>query len=258
MPESESSMKVRGADFSASELSRILKEAPAFSDLLSEAERQLFEAYAAELIETNKKLNLTAITKADALAYLHFLDSLMLIPLIEKLPIAVKENLSLTDVGSGAGFPGIPVKIMRPQWNVFLMDALNKRVRFLNDVIAKLGLTEISAVHVRAEEAGHLAQYREQSDIVTARAVAALEILAEFCLPLTKVGGYFIAMKATLAEAELAAADPVIKKLGGKIVSIERFTLPFEEQQRSLIVLEKRQTCPPGYPRNYAKIKQKA
>ncbi len=247
--------KVRGGDFSPSELQHILTHAAAFQGLVTESERKLLERFASELIETNKTLNLTTITKAEDMAYLHFFDSLTLLPLLEELNYRTASQITLTDVGSGAGFPGIPLKIMRPQWKIVLLDALAKRVRFLNRMSSTLELTGLEAIHIRAEDAGHAAGMREQSDIVTARAVASLNVLAEYCLPLVKVGGYFIAMKADLDE-ELQEAQDIIGKLGGEVVRVERFVLPKVESKRSLLLIKKQRTSPAKYPRPSAQIKQ--
>lgn len=247
--------KLRGADFSALALKEILTSDAAFQGLFNGREQQLFEQYAAEVIETNKYLNLTALTKAEDIAYLHFLDSLTLLPLLDSLAFDKTKAIRFTDVGSGAGFPGIPVKIMRPDWQVYLLDALGKRVRFLNQVCASLGLSGIEAIHVRAEEAAHERSQREMSEVVTARAVASLTVLAEFCLPLVKVGGYFIAMKAQ-ADEEVRLASSMIEKLGGEVVEVKKFILPKVDGQRSLIVIKKRAHSPAYYPRPYAQIKQ--
>lgn len=247
--------KLRGADFSAPALSKILTNDEAFQGLFSSLEQRLFEQYAAEIIETNKYLNLTALTKADDMAYLHFLDSLSLLPLLDSLGLDKTKAIRFTDVGSGAGFPGIPVKIMRPNWQLYLLDALGKRVRFLNAVCANLGLSGIDAIHVRAEDAAHQSTQREMSDVVTARAVASLTMLAEYCLPLVKVGGYFIAMKAQ-ANEEVRDAAAIINKLGGETQEIRSFLLPKVNSQRSLIVIKKLSPSPAYYPRPYAQIKQ--
>ncbi len=208
-----------------------------------------FESYYTTLIEVNEVMNLTAITDKEEIYRKHFLDSL---EITRALP---KSKYSLCDVGSGAGFPSIPLAIVDPKVEVTIIDALHKRIRFLNDLIKKLDLTNVKAFHARAEE--YAKEYRESFDVVTARAVARLSILAELCLPLTKVGGLFVAMKGASGDLELQEAEFAIQILGGKIIKKYAFTLPDEEEQRQIIVIEKIMPTPRKYPRAFGKIKEK-
>ena len=178
---------------------------------LSDNQLAAFQQYAELLVEWNQKMNLTAITEPEEIAVKHFVDSLMLLKYID-----IPENAALIDVGTGAGFPGIPIKIFSPSVQVALLDALNKRVGFLNTVSEALGQNN-QCLHLRAEEGGRKPELREQFDVATARAVASMATLAEYCLPYVKVGGVFAALKGFEIEAELEEAKPAIKLLGGKL-----------------------------------------
>ena len=203
-----------------------------------------FDLYASLLTEWNEKFNLTAITDKEGIYLKHFYDSLL-------LKRDFKENETICDVGSGAGFPGIPLKIAYPQLTVFLMEPTGKRCTFLNEVIKQLKLERIEVLNCRAED------YKEQLfDYTTARAVSRLNILDELCLPLTKVNGHFIALKGLQGEEELKEAANGIKRLGGKVISSENITLP-DGSERVLIDIEKVKETPAGYPRRYALIKKK-
>lgn len=210
---------------------------------ISLTEKQIsdFFKYKDLMIETNKFLNLTAITEEKEIILKHFIDSLT----INKY---ISEGASIIDVGTGAGFPGIPIKIVREDVKVTLLDSLNKRVNFLNQVIKELELVAINAVHGRAEDFGKNNEYREKFDFVTARAVANLATLSELCLPFIKVGGKFICMKGNTID-ELEEADKAIKILGGKIISKETFTLPESDIERNIIIIEKIAHTPKQYPR---------
>jgi len=197
------------------------------------------------LIEWNQKMNLTRITEKEEVYLKHFYDSLTITKEVD-----LSKKLLLCDVGSGAGFPGIVLKIVFPNLKITLIDSLLKRVNYLNEIILKLGLTEIEAIHVRAEEYARV--HREEFDIVTARAVANLKLLSELCIPMVKEGGYFIAMKGN-AKVELVESREIIKKLGGKISHIKEFQLPIENSMRTLIKIEKIEKSSLKYPRNKIK-----
>ena len=203
------------------------------------------EEFSRRLLERNQVMNLTAITDPAEVATLHFLDSLCLLPMAEWTGKAV------VDVGTGAGFPGMPLAIVRPDAAVTLLDSLGKRVKFLEECRDALGLRNVTCVHARAEE--FAARHREGFDIAVSRAVAALPVLSEYCLPLAKVGGHFLAMKGASAAEELEAARGAIKKLGGQYKETRSFHLPGGDA-RSLVLIEKISQTPTVYPRNGGKI----
>lgn len=213
---------------------------------LSDTQKKQFEIYFHELVETNKVMNLTTITEEDQVYLKHFYDSLVLDFVDEKL---LTEELTLCDVGSGAGFPSIPLKIVNPKLKITIVDSLNKRIKFLDGLVNKLGLDDVTLVHGRAEEVGKNKLYREQFDIVTARAVATLNILTELCLPLSKVDGTFIAMKSEKAPEELEHATYSIQVLGGKVSDQKSFELPNNEGIRNFIFIDKVKNTPGKYPR---------
>ena len=216
---------------------------------LSAEEIHAFQIYAAMLKEKNKVMNLTAVDDDQGIAMKHFIDSLTLCPYIrEEETKANGRTLTFADVGTGAGFPGLPVKISCPELSVTLMDALEKRLKFLNEVITALGLKDCSTVHSRAEDAGRNKKYREKYDIVTARAVAKLSVLAEYCLPLVKVGGVFLAMKSH-SEEEENEASKAIALLGGTIEKTDSFKLPGTDMERTIIVVRKIRPTPAKFPR---------
>ena len=187
---------------------------------LSQAQLEAFNLYAQMLVEWNQKINLTAITKPEEIVVKHFLDSLMLLN-----AVSLEEGARLVDVGTGAGFPSVPVKIARPQLELTLLDSLNKRILFLKELSAALG-QQNHCVHIRAEEAGKSAAYREQYDLATARAVAHLRELSEYCLPLVRVGGRFAALKGGEIEQELIESEKAVREMGGKIAGVRQFSLP--------------------------------
>ena len=211
------------------------------SELTDEMQQQ-FEDYMNLLLEWNEKINLTAITEEDEIILKHFVDSLT----ISKY---IKEGNSIVDVGTGAGFPGMPLKIVRKDLKVTLVDSLNKRILFLNDVIEKLRLKEIETLHYRAEEFGQNKKYREQFDISTSRAVANLSTLSEYLIPLVKVGGKVISMKAVEAKQELNEAKRAIEVLGGTVEKVDEFNLPQSDIGRTVIIIRKNKTTPNKYPR---------
>lgn len=217
---------------------------------ITNKELEKFELYYNELITVNQHMNLTAITEKNEVYNKHFLDSLEIVRAIN-----LNENANLCDVGSGAGFPSIPLAIIASNINVTIIDALNKRITFLNDLAKKLELDNIVALHKRAED--YAKEKREYFDLVTARAVARLNVLAELCLPLTKIGGLFIAMKGQSGSEELNESLNAIKTLGGEYVKTIEFELPDEAGKREIIVIKKIKTTPEKYPRLFSKIKEK-
>ncbi len=211
---------------------------------LDSAQINLFMEYLAELMDWNKRINLTAIREEREIVQKHFIDSLTC---LQAAPIP--EGSMVIDVGSGAGFPGIPLKIARPDLSVTLLDSLQKRVAFLKHLREKLGLEGIIVVHGRAEDLAHSPLHRENYDVATARAVARLRVLAEYALPFVRVGGTFIAQKGPEAEAELEEALAALKKLGGEFRQIKRLALPHEAGDRNLVVIEKVSPTPSNLPR---------
>ena len=220
---------------------------------LTEKQLDQFEEYFHLLIEWNEKMNLTAITEREDVYLKHFLDSLSIVKVFPELNETVNSGeFSLIDVGTGAGFPGIPLKILFPNANVTLMDSLNKRITFLNEVVNTLNLNEsgsIECIHARAEELAQNKEYREQYDLVVSRAVANLSTLTEYCLPFAKVNGYFIPYKSEKAGEEIAAAGNAIFLCGGTLKKEVSFVLPGSDLKRSLIIIEKRQNTAKKYPR---------
>ena len=207
--------------------------------------------YAHLLVEQNKVMNLTAITDPEGIARLHFLDSAALLPLC-----GGAGGKSLIDVGTGAGFPGLPLKILLPQLDVTLLDSLNKRVDWLNEVSAQLGLTDVRAIQGRAEEKALDKSMRDSFDLVTARAVADLRLLAELCLPFVKVGGRFLSMKSVDSDQELDQAAHAIKLLGGRVRDVKDYAIPGTEVTHRLVIVEKVAPTLKGYPRRWAKIQK--
>jgi 16S rRNA (guanine527-N7)-methyltransferase len=204
--------------------------------------------YAELLVEKNKVMNLTAITEPHDVATLHFLDS------VAMLTLADLKGKKMADIGTGAGFPGMPLRIVEPSLRLTLLDSLNKRIDFLKEVCADLGLNDVDCIHGRAEE--FAANHREDYDIVTSRAVANLQMLSELCLPLVKVGGYFLSMKAVDSEEEVNAAKNAIKTLGGQIEKVVDYAIPGTDVQHRLIFIKKIKETPKKYPRAFAKIKK--
>lgn len=204
--------------------------------------------YAGLLVEKNKVMNLTAITEPADIAALHFLDSAAL------LSLADFTDKRVADVGTGAGFPGMVLRIVEPSVHLTLLDSLNKRVDFLQEVCRDLGLEDVDCVHARAEE--FAAAHREAFDIVTSRAVASLPLLAELCLPLVREGGYFLPMKSVDSGAELRAAASAIEVLGGTVEKVQDYAIPETDIRHRLIFIKKIRKTPPKYPRAFAKIKK--
>ena len=196
------------------------------------------------LVEKNRVMNLTAITDPEDALVRHFLDSLMLVRVIDP-----DKTDSLIDVGTGAGFPGIPLKIVFPSLKTVLLDSLDKRIRFLNDVIEALGLTDTEAVHARAEDAGRDLLLREQFDLAVSRAVSSLPVLTEYCMPFVRIGGSFVSYKSDQVEEELQAAKKAVYLTGGKTAKTDCFRLPGSDIGRSLIRIDKIRSTPSVYPR---------
>ncbi|GAB6179187.1 16S rRNA (guanine(527)-N(7))-methyltransferase RsmG [Desulfotomaculum defluvii] len=228
-----------------SEVTATLKKAADEIGLvLLEDQIHSFNTYYELIIDWNKKINLTAITEPREVAVKHFIDSLTCLNTIQITPHA-----KILDIGTGAGFPGIPLKIFRPDLSITLMDSLNKRVTFLNEVINNLGLTEIRALHDRAEDFGQKKEHREKYDYVISRAVARLAVLSEYCLPCVKLGGYFISQKGPDIVDELNEAKKAIHILGGSLENTHKLELPIIKDGRSLIVIKKDKLTPSEYPR---------
>ena len=225
----------------------ILRQGLAALGLPQDAVPQLMQ-FSDRLLETNKVMNLTAITEPVDIATLHFLDSAAL------LKLADFQNKSVVDVGTGAGFPGMPLRILEPSIRLTLLDSLNKRIDFLQNVCGELGLADVACVHARAEE--FAAAHRESFDIATSRAVAALPLLSELCLPLVKPGGWFLAMKAVDSDEELRSATHAIETLGGQLVRTENYQIPGTDVSHRLIFIKKIKETPKKYPRPFAKIKK--
>lgn len=204
--------------------------------------------YAEMLLERNRVMNLTAITSETDVARLHFLDSCAL------TAFADFHGKRVVDVGTGAGFPGLPLRLVEPSMKLTLLDAQRKRVDFLRDVCAALELSNVDCVQERAEV--YAAAHREQFDIAVSRAVAALPILAELCLPLVRVGGTFLAMKSVNCDAELSEASRAVQTLGGRVAQVSDYVIPGTDIPRRLIAIEKRRPTPSGYPRAFGKIKK--
>lgn len=223
-----------------------IKELEKLNIKLDKSKILMLDRYYELLITWNKKINLTAITDKEEVYLKHFYDSLTLIKAID-----LNDNLNLCDIGTGAGFPGIVLKICFENLNITLVDALEKRIKFLNIVIKELDLKNITTIHARAEE--YAKKEREKFDVVTSRAVAKLNILNEICIPLVKVNGYFIPMKANI-DKEIENSKNSLIKLDSKIEDIISFKLPKEESIRNIIKIKKEQITNNKYPRNFGKI----
>lgn len=211
---------------------------------LSDEQIEQFRKYFELLVEWNEKMNLTAITDLEGVYLKHFYDSIS-----ASFYFDFTKVTTVCDVGAGAGFPSIPIKICFPHLEITIVDSLNKRITFLNHLANELNLSKMSFVHARAEEFGQNANYREQFDVVTARAVARLSVLSELCIPLAKEGGFFVALKAAAGAEEMKDAAKAITTLGAKLKEEFAFHLPVEESERSLYVFDKVKTTPKKYPR---------
>lgn len=209
---------------------------------LSDKQIAQFNLYYELLTAKNKVMNLTTITEYNDVVKKHFIDSMMISRVLD-----MKKINSLCDVGTGAGFPGIPLKIVYPHLHLTLVDSVGKRVNFLSEVVEKLGLEDVEAIHSRTEDLAHNSKYREKYDLVTARAVASMNVLSEYCIPYAKIGGYFAAYKSGNIEEEIENAKNAVKTLGGKIEKKDMFEL--YEMGRSIVLIRKVNSTPKIYPR---------
>lgn len=216
---------------------------------ISDDQINCFEKYYELLIEKNKVMNLTAITDKEDVIVKHFIDSIALIPYLTDKGINTNNKLKIIDIGTGAGFPGLPLKIMMPDVKFTLLDSLNKRVSFLNEVIDELKLKDIEALHGRAEDYASDNKYREKYDICVSRAVANLSTLSEYCIPFVKEDGFFISYKAGESEEEINNSKNAIKILGGKINKVEEFVLPGTDVSRVFVFIRKLELTDKKYPR---------
>ncbi len=217
---------------------------------LTDLQVSQFEKYYELLIEWNKKINLTRITEKEEVALKHFADSLTLLKYCD-----IPKNAGVIDVGTGAGFPGIPLKIARPDIKLTLLDSLNKRLTFLNEVCREIGI-EAQLIHSRAEDGGRVPKLREGFDLAVSRAVARLNVLSEYCLPFVKVGGLFTPMKGPDMEDEISEAEKAVKTLGGRLIKSESFNLE-NAGGRTIVIIKKEKPTPKAYPRQGTKIKSK-
>ena len=226
---------------------RLAQKCSTWNIVLSGAQLDLLDRYAEILVDYNQKVNLTAITSPEGIEDRHFADSLL---------FAAQPEVSgrLVDVGTGAGFPGLPLRGLEPSIRLTLLDSLNKRIQFLETVCRELDLPDVACVHARAEE--FAAEHRETFDLAVSRAVAALPVLCELCLPLVKPGGKFLAMKSVESDAELAASQHAIAILGGAVEAVRDYAIPGTDVRHRLIVVEKVKKTPEKYPRMFAKIKK--
>lgn len=219
-------------------------KAESLSLILSDSQMKQFEDYYHILVEWNKVMNLTAITKYEEVIEKHFIDSLSIVNAID-----LNKIINVIDVGTGAGFPGIPLKIAFPEIHITLLDSLNKRVNFLNNVIERLGLDDINAIHGRAEDYAKQKEYREQYDLCVSRAVANLSTLSEYCLPYVKIDGFFIPYKSGDIDDELQNSKCAVNILGGAVKDVIRFQLPGTDIGRSFIKIKKIKSTAKKYPR---------
>lgn len=227
---------------------RFLKSLEKLNIHLNKKRVYQFMKYYEMLIETNKVMNLTAITDFDEVIDKHFVDSLALIQAID-----LNKELKVIDVGTGAGFPGIPLKIAFPELDILLLDSLNKRIHFLDQVISELGLENIQTIHGRAEDFGKNPLYREKFDLCVSRAVANLSTLSEYCVPFVKVDGYFISYKSGKVQEELDASRHAVDILGGKVEKCLNYALADTDMERSLVVIHKLKPTKKAYPRKAGK-----
>ncbi len=227
----------------------ILQATENFKFKFNESQISQLEVYYNLLIEWNKKMNLTAITDSQGVAVKHFADSVSVLNYVD-----IPHNSSIIDVGTGAGFPGVVLKIARPDIKLTLLDSLNKRLVFLRNVLDEINLSS-DLIHSRAEDGGRDNELRESFDYAVSRAVANMNVLCEYCLPYVRIGGSFFAFKGRGAEAEISAAKSAVNTLGGKITDSFKFALPFEGGERTIVRIKKITETPNRYPRNAGKIK---
>ena len=212
--------------------------------VLTEKMKEQFDRYFELLVEWNRMMNLTGITDYNEVNEKHFLDSLAIVKVQDMEMIS-----TVIDIGTGAGFPGIPLKIVYPHLKVTLLDSLNKRIKFLNCVIQELALEDISALHGRAEDFAKKGEYRERYDLCVSRAVANLATLSEYCLPYVKRNGLFVSYKSGEIEEELCKSEKAVSVLGGKIEKVEKFCLPESDISRSFVMIRKDRSTPGRFPR---------
>ncbi len=220
---------------------------------LTEEQLSSFDMFYDMLVEKNKVMNLTAITEYEDVVVKHFLDSLSIVNSSESLEL-IKKGCSVIDIGTGAGFPGIPLKIAFPSIRLTLMDALNKRIGFLNEVISALRLADVVTVHARGEEVARKDIYREKFDLCVTRAVAKINSLSELCLPFVNVGGLYVSYKAGNISDEIEEGKNAVFKLGGRSTDVVKFTVPLSDYERSLVVIHKKVNSPSQYPRGGGKV----
>jgi 16S rRNA (guanine527-N7)-methyltransferase len=211
---------------------------------LTDKQLSQFERYFQLLVEWNEKMNLTAITEKEEVYLKHFFDSVT-----ASFYFNFNQDITVCDVGAGAGFPAIPLKICFPDIKLTVVDSLNKRIGFLEHVVNELGLENVSMYHDRAETFAHRPEFRQQFDLVMARAVARLSVLSELCLPLVKKGGHFLGMKGANLPEEVKDGQKAVKLLGGKIKDVHSFLLPIEESERNIVIIEKVKETPKKFPR---------
>ena len=241
-------MGPEGAWYNAA-MQRLLEGASALGLRLTEDQQASFALYYEELVAWNQKFNLTAITEYEQVQIRHFLDSLSCLLAQEARQALCRQDARMIDVGSGAGFPGIPLNLVCPNVHLTLLEATGKKVRFLESLIGQLGLQTATAIKARAEELGHDPEYRERYDLTLARAVAELPVVVEYTLPFCKIGGWVIAQKGEAGAAEAWSAERAIRLLGGELRRIVHVELPGLPEDRSLVVIEKVSPTPDGYPR---------
>ena len=230
--------------------SLLISDAERLGIALTDEQLSRFNTLSELLVEQNKTMNLTAITDPDGIAVKHFADSISVLIAAEK-----PKGAKVLDVGTGAGFPGIPLLIMRPDLDLTMIDSTAKKLKYVENTVNELGLIA-TTLHTRAEEAGQSKEYREKFDFVCSRAVAALNVLCEYCLPFVRQNGLFIAMKGAKAQEEIDSAKAAIKLLGGKIIAEKSFSLS-DGGERTLVVIKKISQIPPKYPRPSAQIAKK-
>ena len=220
----------------------LIKECENINLEISLEDANKFYKYMKLLLEWNEKINLTAITEENEVIIKHFIDSLTIYKYLN-------EAKSIIDVGTGAGFPGIPIKILNKEIDITLMDSLNKRINFLNEVVKNLNLERISCIHSRAEELGRDKKFREKYDVAVSRAVANMSTLVEYLLPFVKVGGMCICMKGSSIDEELKEAEKAIKMIGGKVEKVEKIVLPNSDYERNIVIIRKINNTNSKFPR---------
>jgi len=226
------------------EKSRFEEELQKLNITLTEYQKEQFDRYYQILVEWNKVMNLTGITDYDEVNLKHFTDSLTVVRTLD-----LNEICSVIDIGTGAGFPGLPIKIAFPNIKVVLLDSLNKRIKFLDAVAEELNLTGIETLHGRAEDYAKKKEYREQFDLCVSRAVANLSTLSEYCIPFVKKNGYFVSYKSGSSDEEIKQSEKAVNILGGEIIKVDKFLLPGTDMGRSLVNIKKLRNTPLKYPR---------